>query len=222
MVADNLNYIDPGSDQTLRTGFTPFAQPRLLATQDLMLNNNSCADFDYGLLKPIIRRSFIEAHGLHYYENTRMSEDFYYLLSFFTSGGRGCLVGAALYGWTLPFSPKTRSWTTTGAGAWRYNYRDALAANTHFITKMKALGLNDVVAMLEARAKQYRVMIHYLDAQRHAAEHRWLAAFATIAGHPSTYGLLIGRVAGRIARMRPQRSPGHQAVTTQASEVMTS
>jgi hypothetical protein len=64
-----------------------------------------------------------------------------------------------------------------------------------------------VIAMLEARSRQYRVMIHYLDAQRAAAEGRRVRALATIAGHPSTWRLLARRVAGRLRR-RGRRAEG--------------
>ena len=223
LVADNLAYFDAGVGRILRTGFPPFAMPKMLTKQDILSNNNSFAHFDYGLLKPVLRRSFIETHDLRYYENTRLAEDFYYLLSFFVAGGHGCLVGEALYAWTLPFGTQSRTWTTTGAGAWRYNYREALTANTYFMAQMQAKGEFDVVAMLRARAAQYRVMIHYLDAQRHAAERRWLAAFSTILRHPSTYALLFSRVIGRIGRMWSQHQGWRDRTrVTTAAEVSTS
>jgi len=200
LVADNLQYFDAGAAEILRSGFRPFATPRTLTTADLLVNNDSFGEFDFGLLKPMIRRSFIEEHGLHYYEKTRLAEDFYYLLNFFVAGGRGCLIGEALYCWTLPFGTKSRTWTTTGSGAWRYNYREALAANSHFAVEMAARGHDDVVAMLQHRASQYRVMIHYLDAQRQASERRWAKAGLTILSHPSTYTLLCSRIVGRVRR----------------------
>lgn len=201
MAVDNLLYFDSGAGKILRTGFPPTGAPRVLTTRDLLANNDSFADFDYGLLKPIIRKDFIARTGLRYYEHTRLAEDFYYLLNFFVAGGRSCLVPEPLYCWTLPFGTLSRQWTTTGAGPWRYNYRQALEANRHFIAEMQQRSEHAVVAMLEARSRQYQVMIHYLDAQRHAAERRWWSALSTIACHPSTYRLLLGRVAGRLLRM---------------------
>jgi succinoglycan biosynthesis protein ExoO len=200
LVADNLQYFDAGAGQILRLGFPSFATPRTLTTADLLLNNDSFGTFDFGLLKPMVRRSFIEDHGLHYYEKTRLCEDFYYLMNFFVAGGCGCLIGEALYCWTLPFGTKSRIWTTTGSGAWRYNYREALAANTHFMVEMAARGQHDVVVMLQHRAKQYRAMIHYVDAQRQASERRWAKAMLTILSRPSTYPLLCSRIISRLRR----------------------
>lgn len=200
MVADNLLYRDAGVDRVLRTGFDPAVGPRILDTRDLVRTASSFADFDLGILKPVVRRSFVQRHGLRYHEDTRLAEDFYYLLTFFVAGGRACLLSEPYYEWTLPFGTVSRRWTGTGSGAWRYDYRQALVANEHFIELMGARGEADVVAMLRTRSRQYGAMIHYLQAQRQASERRWLRCVATIAGHPSTYRLLLARVVGRIRR----------------------
>ncbi len=207
MVADNLEYYDAGVSQVLRTGFDPVLGVRVLGTRDLLEQTSSFADFDLGLLKPVIRRSFIDRHELVYHD-TRLAEDFYYLLEYFVAGGRCCLLPDALYRWTLPFGTLSRRWTTTGSGAWRYDYRQALRANQHYVELMRKRGHADVVALLQARGRQYGVMIHYLDAQRAAAAGRRLKAAWVIASHPSTYRLLVTRIAGRLLRALPRLTPG--------------
>lgn len=206
MAADNLVYVDGGVDMVVRTAFDQDAPHRLVLKADLLSHSNSYAEFDFGILKPIMRLDFLRQHGLTYYEHTRLAEDFYYLLGFFVAGGRGVLLAAPLYYWTMPFGAISRLWTETGSGAWRYDYRQALAANTHFIGVMAEKGEADVVAMLQARSRQYRAMVHYLDAQRQASEGAWVLSFTTIALHPSSYGLLLRRIIGRIGRglARPQ------------------
>lgn len=200
MAADNILYVDAGADQAVRTAFPSGGAPRALDKADMIANSDSYAEFDFGILKPVMLRSFLLAHGLAYYEETRLSEDFYYLLSFFVAGGTGVLVGEPLYYWTMPFGTISRRWTGTAAGAWRYDYRGALLANEHFIAAMDRQGEAEVVIMLRARSAQYRVMTHYLDAQRLAAEGAWPACAATIASHPGTWPLLVRRVLGRVRR----------------------
>ena len=197
MVADNLLYIDFGIGRVVRTAFDPTTPPRVLTLPDFVRASNVYGDFDFGILKPVVRRRFAEESGISYYEHTRLAEDFYYLLSFFAAGGRALLLGAPLYKWTLPFGTVSRQWTGTGAGPWRYDYRPALLANEHFAAEMRARGMDDVVAMLTARSRQYRAMIFYLDAQRFASEGRWLKCFGEILFHPASYTLLASRVAGR-------------------------
>lgn len=229
MAADNLLYVDAGADTAVRTAFGMGAPPRVVSRTDLLSHSNSYAEFDFGILKPMMRLDFLRQHGLLYYEQTRLAEDFYYLMGFFVAGGRGVLVADPLYYWTMPFGVISRRWTETGSGAWRYDYRQALAANTHFIGIMAEKGDTKVVAMLQARSRQYRTMIHYLDAQRQASEGAWLRSFATVALHPSSYGLLLRRIAGRIGRGFARRQapfqplPAHPSLRTPtAAKVETS
>lgn len=200
MAADNLLYFDAGVERVLRTGFDPAIGTRVIGTDELVRTASSFAEFDLGILKPLVRRQFVLDRGLRYYEGTRLAEDFYYLLMFFVSGGRACLVSEPLYQWTLPFGTVSRRWTGTGGGAWRYDYRQALRANEHFIEELQRRGEKAAEAMLRARSREYGAMIPYLDAQRLASEGRWLRCVATIAGHPSTYRLLLARVTGRVRR----------------------
>ena len=206
MAADNLLYRDAGVDRVVRTGFDPAIPTRVIGTADLVRTASSYAAFDLGILKPVVRRSFMIEHGLAYYP-TRLAEDFYYLMSYFVAGGRACLVSEPLYDWTLPFGTVSRTWTGTGGGPWRYDYRDALRANDHYLAEMRRRGKEEVVAMLERRSRQYKVMIHYLDAQRLAAQGAWVRSLRTIAFHPSTYPLLFSRVTGRALRaIRPAKA----------------
>ncbi len=205
MAADNLFYVDAGADCITQTAFEPDVPARILTKSDMLQNSDSYATFDFGILKPLIKRSFLLANGLSYFEKTRLAEDFYYLMGFFVAGGRGVLVSDPLYYWTMPFGSISRTWTSTGSGAWRYDYRQALTANAHFIRMARGAGDADTVTMLQARSAQYRVMIHYLTAQRAASEGAWARCLWTIATHPSTYGLLLRRVWGRLA---PQPKPG--------------
>ena len=217
MVADNLVYVDGGADAVVRTAFHTGDPPRLLSRQDLVAHSDSYAEFDFGILKPIMRVDFLRQHELAYYEQTRLAEDFYYLMNFFVAGGRGVLISDPLYYWTMPFGTISRRWTETGSGSWRYDYRPALQANEHFIHVMSTRGEHDIVAMLQARSKQYRTMIHYIDAQRQASEGAWVRSFATIAAHPSSYGLLLRRVAGRVRRQLSRTQPDPVALPAHPS-----
>jgi glycosyltransferase involved in cell wall biosynthesis len=206
MAADNILYVDAGVDQAVQHAFDPAQPSRLITKDDLLANSNSYADFDFGILKPVVRRDFLIEHDLTYFEQTRLAEDFYYLMNYFAAGGTAWLVSAPLYFWTMPFGAVSRRWTSTGSGAWRYNYREALVANRHYIDAMQARGEAGLVAMLEARGRQYQVMIHYIDAQQMAATGNKPGAALTIAAHPSTWRLLAGRIAGRLRRaIRPPR-----------------
>lgn len=200
MAADNQYYIDAGAGCVVQTAFQPGAETRIITRHDLSRNSNCFGSFDFGILKPVMRREFLMEHNLRYHEDARLSEDFYYLMDFFVAGGRGCLLSEPMYEWTLPFGPLSRQWTGTGQGAWRYDYRTALITNRHFLDRMRVSGDLEMVAVLKQREHQYTSMIHYIEAQRAAADGRPLTAAARIVTHPSTYGLLLRRIAGRVAR----------------------
>ena len=201
MAADNISYIDAGVGRSVQTAFDPGAPARTVGKSDLAANSSSFATFDFGILKPVIRRDFLIRHALRYHEDATLAEDFYYLMKFFVAGGRGRIVSEPLYEWTMPFSATTRRWTQTGNGAWRYDYRNALRSNQHFLAEMTRAGETEMASMLRARQRQYISMLHYIDAQRAAADGRFAAALRGIALHPSTWRLLAGRVAGRGARV---------------------
>jgi len=204
MAADNLNYIDSGvadpGGRFIRHGFDPARGNRVLQKQDLLRETSSFADFDFGVLKPVVRRDFVTKHRLAYDETSRLAEDFSYLLMYFVAGGRVFVTAAATYDWTMPFGAVSRQWTQTGAGPWRYDYRPAITANNALIARMSAQGETEVVAMLRRRGRQYRVMVHYIDAQRLAATGHYRRAVLSLARHPGTFALLARRLAGRLMR----------------------
>ncbi len=53
--------------------------------------------FDYGQLKPIFRRRFLHARGLHYPPHLRHGEDFAFVLDWLLAGARFMLMGEGLY-----------------------------------------------------------------------------------------------------------------------------
>lgn len=197
MVVDNLLYVDFGIGRVIRTAFDPTNPPRTLAMSDFVQAANTYADFDFGLLKPMIRRSFIENTGIAYYEHTRLMQNFYYLLSFFAAGGRALILGAPLYKWTLPSSAGNRQRTGTTAQQGSADYLPLLRANEHFVTEMNSRGMTEVVTMLEARSRQYRAMIFYHDARLSALEGRWFKCAGKLLLHPVAYALLASRILAR-------------------------
>lgn len=202
MVADNQNHIDEKAGLLVRTAFPVSDGGRLITLKDFIANSDTSSEFSFGILKPMILASFIREHGLTYRPGLKLGQDFYHLMQFFASGGRGYLVNKALYDWTLPFGPISRAWTTTGDGAWRYDYRTTLEVNAHFLQVMETSGQLELTALLRRRKREYQVMIHYIDAQKTLAQTGdRLAAARIIIQHPSTWPLLAKRITGRVRRV---------------------
>ncbi len=208
MVADNQIHSDDATGAVHRQAFEAPGEGRPIALADFIAHSNPAASFDFGILKPMLRASFMKKAGLAYHPDARLSEDFYFMMEFFAAGGRGWLVHEPLYDWTLPFSPTARRWTSTGSGAWRYDYRNALQVNGDFQRRHNIVSRPELKRLLDRRAREYSVMIPYLDAQRELAEGRGLPhAAAIIATHPRTWPLLATRITGRLARSVRRTAP---------------
>ena len=201
LVADNQLHLDDASGRIVRHAFSADGEGRAVRLADFIAHSDPGATFDFGILKPMLRASYMRDHQLRYHPKAKLAEDFYFLMDFFASGGRAWLVHEPLYEWTLPFSPTARRWTGTGAGAWRYDYRNALETNRSVQAKLGRNGPPALVKLLRQRDRAYRAMIPYLDAQRSLVDAKSpRRAAAIIATHPATWPLLTRRIAGRLAR----------------------
>ena len=213
LVADNQNHLDEAAGARVRIAFPDHGSGRSIALRDFIANSDTSAEFSFGILKPIIRASFYRAHDLGYRPGLKLGQDFYHLMNFFALGGRGYLVDRPMYDWTLPFGPLSRTWTTTGDGAWRYDYRTTQEANRYFLEKMERLDQVELVALLRRREREYRAMVAYIDAQKaYALTGSRLSAGRIIARHPQTWPLLVKRVSGRLRRVLTQRAQRRAAV----------
>ena len=199
MVADNQQHVDENAGVVVRIAFPKSDGDRILSIHDFINNNSTQSSFSLGILKPMIRTGFIRTHNLSYREGLKLGQDFYYLMEFFVAAGRGYLVAEPYYVWTLPFGPVSRTWTTTGLGAWRYDYSGTIEANKYFIRKMEIAGQTKIVSLLKTREKEYLTMMHYIAAQKTFSQTKSLTrASIIIFKNPSTWSLLFKRVVGRL------------------------
>ena len=201
MVADDQNHLDSVTGAVVTSGFQGYRFTNPIDRSGfLRLANRPHKEFDFGILKTVTRTDFIKRHGLRYNELAGLGEDFYFLMEFFVRGGTLWVTDEALYNWTLPFSPSTRRWTTTGLGAWRYDYRRTFPAHNQYLTLMQNGGETDMLRMLRRRGRRMRQMMSYTDAQRAASEQRPFTALRILALHPSTVPVLLRRIVRRYRR----------------------
>jgi len=80
LVADNIVFIDARSAGLREPAVPDFdAQPRFLGLPDFIDGNVSrrgAPRGEIGFLKPVMRRAFLDAHGLRYREELRLGEDY--------------------------------------------------------------------------------------------------------------------------------------------------
>jgi Glycosyl transferase family 2 len=115
IVLDNLFVIDPISR---RTAFFAFEQNRsdiaTLPFSEFLRNNQSDTFFQFGYLKPVIRRGWFVSSNIKYPEMLRHGEDFVFLLGCYARGARVILLSKPYYHYSFQYSQTsgTKSPTT--------------------------------------------------------------------------------------------------------------
>ncbi|MBI1687008.1 glycosyltransferase family 2 protein [Caulobacter hibisci] len=166
VVADNYIRFD---DHAQVEAGAAFHDPRPVTVLDPVRFLDSEHPFGkvrFGLLKPIIRRSFLEAHGLAYPTEIRYAEDFLFFMRILLEGGVGRLVSAPYYIYTLPQSPtsgRTSAGTRTAP-----KLSDRVWIANHLIAHYGAGAAPEVRAALE-RYRQGMADIH----EGHLAHRLW-------------------------------------------------
>ena len=204
LAADNQYIHDAGANRIVRTAFPDTQGEQPLTRQVFVAGSDPYADFNYGMLKPVVSTDFLRRTGLSYRENARLSEDFLYLVEFYAAGGSGILVNKPLYNWTQPFGTVSRQWTVTGAGAWRYDFQSALEANDNVLRELHGQRDRDLAALLIARARAFR-RLHHLSAlnRMRAFGSSYLEILSVAARHPTIWPLIARRVFDTARRLPP-------------------
>lgn len=90
--ADNILLYDGALGAVTRPGFADDGSVKAISAEDLFLNDIiTQGRFNYGVLKPYLRRSFLDAHGLRYDESLRYGEDFKLYAELLFHGGNAVL-----------------------------------------------------------------------------------------------------------------------------------
>jgi glycosyltransferase involved in cell wall biosynthesis len=208
LVADNQNFFDAAAHSVVRMAFPSEQGDRRLTKQVFADGSDPYAEFNYGMLKPVVRAAFLRETKLTYRENARLSEDFLYLVEFLAAGGTGYLVSRPLYNWTQPFGSLSRQWTTTGAGSWRYDFQSALLANAEVRDLLRQRHERVLAGLLDARARAFRRLHHISEINRLRAEGaRASTVLGTIANHPSIWPQVAMRLLRSARRRRAIARP---------------
>ncbi len=208
LVADNQYLYDEGVDQVVRTAFPVAEHERKLDKQLFVAGCDPYADFDLGMLKPIVRTDFVRDRHITYRESARLSEDFLYLVEFFAAGGRGILLPRPLYYWRQTFGSISRQWTGTAGGEWRYDFLSGARANAEVLNLMRARREDLLARLLYRRMRAFYRLHRLQELNRQRAKGATPAQLATsVLRHPSIWPLIIQRSFRRVARRRNFTSP---------------
>jgi succinoglycan biosynthesis protein ExoO len=203
LVADNQYLYDEGADQVVRTAFVVTANQRKLDKVSFVAGCDPYADFDLGMLKPMVRTDFIRSANITYREIARLSEDFLYLVEFFAAGGEGILLPRPLYYWRQTFGSISRRWTETAGGEWRYDFLSGARANAEVLKLMRARGEGSLAQLLHRRMRAFYRLHRLQELSRERANGANPAQLlASVLRHPSIWPLIVHRGVRRAARRR--------------------
>ncbi len=152
---------------------------------------------DFGTLKPIVRRPFLERTGVAYNESARFSQDFYFLLELLLSGGRAIVTSDAQYEYTLPFSATRRQWTLTGAGPWRHDFALALRINESYLADARVKRDHYAFEMLSRKSEIIRKNIRWNVLKKKALEEGMARALIYAAANRDVFWLILERTLRR-------------------------
>ena len=137
LIADNLSMYDLHADKVVKLGIDP-----LVIGHELRLNCESfvarCTSdqadaVDFGLLKPLLRVSHLQQHGVSYDETMRYAEDFRFYLDTLLAGGSLLLLSEAYYLYTERFGSISQEKSGVSRTCARYDLLE---------TQMRALANN--------------------------------------------------------------------------------
>ncbi len=98
-IADNIAFMEKADPSRRPAEFAP--RPRRLDLKAFILGNISrrgAPRGELGFLKPVMRRSFLDAHGLRYREDMRLGEDYELYVRALLAGARYTVIESCGYG----------------------------------------------------------------------------------------------------------------------------
>ncbi len=105
IIADNYTRFDDSSGLELGDAFYDARLVSPLTATRFITSEHPLGRVRFGLLKPMVRRQFLEDRGIRYATEIGFAEDFHFFVRVLLEGGAGLLLNEAHYIYTLPQSP---------------------------------------------------------------------------------------------------------------------
>ena len=134
IVLDNLFVVDPISSQTIFLAFETFKNKSItLQFSNFLRNIQSNSIFDFGYLKPLIRRRWLAANNIKYSEELRHGQDVMLLFECYSRGAKVILLSKPYYHYCIQYNPSSR--TTSPLTRTQSGHERLLAATQDFFDK---------------------------------------------------------------------------------------
>jgi glycosyltransferase involved in cell wall biosynthesis len=122
VITDNQVLFDAQAGCAVGTALPITPGVHLLSLDDYLA---SCipgvSRFDHGMLKPVVRRSFLVRTGVRYEPGCQHGEDFHFMLDLLAAGARALVVHEPFYIYVQPFGALSRQASHSGRLPYRYD-----------------------------------------------------------------------------------------------------
>jgi succinoglycan biosynthesis protein ExoO len=209
IVADNQFLYDAAADTVISPAWPAADANWPLTFDDYLLGSNVYDNFDFGMLKPLVRTEFVRSTQLAYDERARYGEDFLYLLQFFILGGKATICAAPYYFYTQPYGTLSRQWSHPTRR--RYDFQLArdltqcyLRANAGRLTPHQS-------RQLKRRVRRLASLESYFCAKESLQRHEWRGLLRRLVDRPAMLDCIGRRLWRRCARRAATPAAVHAA-----------
>jgi succinoglycan biosynthesis protein ExoO len=208
MVADDQFLYDATLDRVIDRALLPFANgatERPLDTCEYLQNTiTGVMRFDYGILKPGIRRAFLLEQKLRYDDAYRNGADFGFYLDILMAGGRVWLLQEAMYYYTQPVG--TVSHRPSRTERLRYDYAGMRAMTDTLLARHAQRLKAEEAELLARRSRSITAYGRYLELREEMRQRQFGQAVGLSLRHPEVIPFVLRAVGRSIsARMTPKR-----------------
>ncbi|BCH58117.1 glycosyltransferase family 2 protein [Agrobacterium vitis] len=206
-IADNIVFVKEECVSQVNTGVKRFRrQARLLVLEDFIAGNISqrgAQRGEIGFLKPVMRRDFLDRHGLRYNEKLRLGEDYDLYARALVAGARYKIIHSCGYGAVVRHDSLSGKHRTEDLKR-LYEADRSILANPNLTQEQRSL-----LTQHEKHIRDRYELRHFLDLKNNQGA---FSAIAYAARHPMAIPAIIGGIAAdkRDALMgksqRPQSS----------------
>lgn len=196
LVGDNQLLYDAVAEEVTGTGFSTDRQTRLIRPIDAFEQEIKLgAEFSYGILKPIIRKAFLDRHHLQYNEDIRYGEDLLFLAEMLLSGARAVLIPDPLYIYTTRIGGRSGRRSPHSRSDPRF---DLFADGVDALRSRRPEGVSrEIDRAMRRMVRRFRLE-HHANLARASRRDRGMLAYALHAAQRPA--ILVEAVARRVLR----------------------
>jgi succinoglycan biosynthesis protein ExoO len=182
IVLDNLYIINPVNGESVSLAFDRFGDEVIdLPFRDFLSNIQLSVPYDFGYLKPTLRKSWLDKSRVRYRENLRQGEDVMLLLDCYAHNPNVILMRDAYYFYQFPYDQRTQEKSSTTRTD--TNYQKLLSATEEFYRNRRAKLSRQCRKLLAARCEALRGEIMVQDLRSNLYRSNFLGMCSAVT-HP--------------------------------------